>query len=173
MVVYMREVRVASFSDLHEALAKYRRDTYWAFRGHSDLSWLLIPKAGRPPYLSVDDLSALADWKRRAVELTTIHMVDEWDWLALAQHHRLPTRLLDWSHNPLVAAFFAAEHAGESDCVVYAHRVRDVVDADKLKPEECRGIKRVKARGVAARITRQLGLFTIHCPPELAPILFT
>lgn len=30
--------------------------------------------------------------------------------LAIAQHHGVPTRLLDFSYDPLVAAFFAAEN---------------------------------------------------------------
>ncbi|MFE0506450.1 FRG domain-containing protein [Peribacillus butanolivorans] len=81
----IKEVRIKSFEELHLALKSYKKTNLWLFRGHSDPSWELIPKAGRNPYNEFDDSQSFKSWKRRAVEFLN-GTYDNWDLLGIAQH---------------------------------------------------------------------------------------
>lgn len=165
----IREIHVTSFVELHEAFAEYRRDNLWLFRGHSDIDWKLVPKAGREPYINSMDKNSFESWKRRAKEyLPTAN--SDWDFLSIAQHHGLATRLLDWTFNPLIAAFFAVNDNRETDACIFAYRNRyreRVIDTDYSDPFETDGIMKFKPNATARRITSQGGIFTIHGPPNL------
>lgn len=163
----MKEHNVNSFEKLHEVLATFRKDQRWLFRGHSNPNWSLIPKAGRKEFTGCDDERLFRAWKRRAVEFTSLPFEDDWEWLAIAQHHGLATRLLDWTFNPLAAAFFAVSETADPDkeAVIYAYLCSRLIEPEKIKPFDVKGVGKVKPRGVVPRIIRQGGLFTIHEDP--------
>ena len=90
------------------------------FRGHTNCSWLLEPKIARLKLrnrfrLPGAESELLRDFKRQALQYLARDLQNDWDWLALAQHHGLPTRLLDWTTNALVALWFAVEQPPEED----------------------------------------------------------
>jgi len=63
----------------------------------------------------------------------------DWHWLTFAQHHGLPTRLLDWTFSPLIAAHFATDDVScnDRDAAIWCIDPRNT---NKLLPPKLRHI---------------------------------
>jgi len=125
--------------------ARFPPESGWAFRGHGVANWPLATAIERACLKNVEfgnpefpdspivvpmgvlphtfERDLLLRFQRRAH-----HYVpdppdddDQLDWLALMQHHGVPTRLLDWTFSPYVALYFAVESSlPDTDCSVWA-----------------------------------------------------
>lgn len=101
----------------------------WAFRGQRDSGWHLESSISRllkqyriNPRAWEDQEKRVNRIFRRKARLFLSHIPpeeDDFQWLALMQHHGSPTRLLDFTWSPFVAAFFALESA-TGDAAVWA-----------------------------------------------------
>lgn len=167
---------VESLSDFNKILSGryYRLERgYWAFRGHSSCTFQLVPKIGRISHTSKTrqkfEQSIFTMFKRCAVQYLNKIPSNDWEWLALAQHHGVPTRLLDWSFNPIVALYFAMEERVDEDGVVYAIRSPPRVPQkmiDTGSPFSIESLMRFLPNIIVPRVWVQEGLFTIQADIE-------
>lgn len=161
----MEESRIDSFPALHATLTGHRAGALWIYRGQAEAHWPLVPGVGRDPALMASERDLFAAWRRGAVRFVDPPPPSEWDWLAIAQHHGLATRLLDWTSNPLAAAFFACCRRAPGDAVVWAFSPSARADTDR-SPFDGDGIRLYRPGAHAARIARQGAAFTVHGPPD-------
>lgn len=156
------------------AFIEERRHSRWVFRGCGSPSYDLVPSVGRKraAYQLADEIRVFRSFQKSAGLYLDATPGNDWDWLALAQHYGLPTRLLDWSTNPLVAAFFAVSSGPQDDdAVIYAYNVRDedLIDTGLYKdPFVFDTVGFLLPDRSVRRIVSQRGLFSAHPEPNKA-----
>ncbi|GAA0255651.1 FRG domain-containing protein [Cryptosporangium japonicum] len=106
---------IESVADLLQHLKSSAGDEKLWFRGHINEAWELKPSvARRREYLNAE-LDMIRLFKQDAYPRLRERPETAWEWVFLAQHHGIPTRLLDWSENPLIGLYFATERSEIDD----------------------------------------------------------
>lgn len=151
------ELQRAVFDDVWDEKVQRYRDNR-IYRGAADQKWDLVPSLNR---VCAHDLSLESHVFRQFRKYGYTELAEYsgfWSLLPVAQHHGLPTRLLDWTYSPMVAAHFATENTDyyDRDGVIWC---LDVSDFKSQMPEELQ----IKLRETGSNI------FTIGMLEKLVP----
>ena len=170
---------IGSWTDLASQAAECA-DGRWIFRGEGCCGRELRPKAGRveteknaprkKPHDIAHERAALDLFKRQARPYLTHSPSSDIEWLAIAQHHGMSTRLLDWTESILAASFFAVAAAGtRGDAVIYGfHGLRQINSTDEKRPFAAKAPGIYRPPHIAPRIPAQRSVFTLHPNPTEA-----
>lgn len=157
------------------------------YRGQSKANWSLQPGALRPPFLSQvgrgnpqtvtppneDFEFVLLENFRLAASHIIPRDITRPELYFLAQHHGVPTRLLDWTTSAVAALFFAVAQNYDDDGAVFAANARNVYPLDD---EKCHGkwyveVQRPSSPCIEETITYAFGEGKRPTEPLVHPVL--
>jgi hypothetical protein len=113
----------------------------------------------------------LSEFKLRLPSVTQLECKDDWEMLALAQHHGAPTRLLDWTRNPLTALWFAlseqvrSRNTKNAAVWMFGTRMEDFLtdpEREASSPFTLEKTSFFEIRHFDRRLSAQQGLFSVH-----------
>lgn len=149
-------------------------DVDFLFRGQRQ-DQPLLPKLARISLRGkIKDIEKLIidEFRRTSLPLSEFMPIDDWDLLALAQHHGLPTRLLDWTYSALAALYFTVkESPAKGKKNIYEHGVVWLLkpdladyrmDTEEFGPLSNKITKIFRPKIISRRISAQAGAFTVH-----------
>jgi hypothetical protein len=152
----------------------------WIYRGVRSSEYQLRPGIGRPgirkdvngvelPYQEDEEKRLLRQFMREARVRYEWSPSTELEWMILGQHHRLPTRLLDWSESLLVAAFFAVEDPRREAAIygVQPPRELESLGHDPFGTDMGPNPRLIRPPHISPRITSQRGVLTLHPRPDV------
>jgi type I restriction enzyme M protein len=188
----VKKVVIECWDDLLKELQSKKFDrSYYIFRGVTNIGHKLRPKVGRildgqKRYSPASEKALYNRFNQFSVLYRSGRLDDPWENIALAQHHGLPTRLLDWTFNPLVAAYFALEGRvapeangsaanstesadPETSAAIYVIRLPKQVDVSSVRSplDVAKGeILSFLPPHSTPRLAVQSGVFTVHGTPD-------
>jgi hypothetical protein len=163
------DARIASVGEFVSYLEEHANVDGLVFRGQRE-DMPLVPKLSRlqPREMSRAQLERLMldEFQRTAPPYLDITPQNTLEWLSVARHYGMATRLLDWTFNPLAALWFVVERPAEQDrdgvvWMLESERLEDISDSED-DPLDVDHVKLVRPRHIVGRIASQLGVFTIH-----------
>ncbi len=168
----VRVVAVQTIPELLSEVEKLKPTGLWLFRGVADIErHTLLPSIGRAlrggrPVLPPREVAAFQRFQRVNRLRPELAGLSQLEWLALAQHEGVPTRLLDWTLNPLVAAHFVLGEYGLAR-TVGAGYIRAVIkkflpstDADAAVPDGATFTSLTPITG---------GIYAVRAPRDASP----
>jgi len=107
-----RPTSLPRYMELVQSLQRKAGHSLW-FRGNGRDQFKLVPTLYRHPIIKTEgelrklERELMTRFRQRSIPYHSRDLRDDWDALFFMQHYGLPTRLLDWTENPLVGLHFA------------------------------------------------------------------